>query len=138
MANSITIRKFVDGTKFLIVSVAFNCDTTAEFTGQLISDPNGSGAGDPVPTWPAGARFTIEEIWYNVNNFDVQLQFDASTVTKIFALPHTGGDSHLDFRCFGGIKDPGGSGSTGKLTLTTVGVTANTSMGQLIIKMRKD
>lgn len=138
MANSITLRKLAEGPRHLVVMATFNIDTTAEFSASTLVDPAGSGTADPVPNYAAGPRFTVEEIWSNLSGFDAYLNFGGAAPTPIFAITSAPGDSHLDFRSFGGIKDATSSTPTGKITVTTIGCTANTDGGTIILKLRKD
>lgn len=138
MANSVTLRKLVEGPKHLVVMAKFNIDTTAEMTDTLFVDPNGSGTCDPVPIMPAAAAFSIEEIWSSVSSMAVVLEFDATTDTPAWVITAGAGNDVYDFREFGGIKDGGGTGATGKIQMTTIGATANVSTGVIILKLRKN
>ncbi len=138
MANSVTLTKLLEGKRHLVIKVDFNIDSTAELTDQVICDPNGTGDTDPVPKLGAVPCLTVEETWHSINNFDVQFEWDAATDVKAFTLSSKTGDAHFDFRTWGGIKDLGGTTPTGKLQLTTLGCTANTSQGFVILKLRKD
>lgn len=134
MANTVTIRKMLDGPKHAIFHVYLASDGAAgELTDQVIIDPT----TDITPALTAGADLTVECIWFQVDGFSVRFEFDATADTPIWMLT-PGTDSFVDFRDMGGIKDSGGAGATGKIQITTTGFTASTDQGTFIIKVRKN
>ncbi|MHB8602191.1 MAG: hypothetical protein ACYC9R_06415 [Nitrosotalea sp.] len=137
MANTVTLRKIIDGPRHMVVHCSLEADGTGEFSAVTLVDPNGSGNGDPVPVLGAGTHFVLDEIWYNLNGFYGLLQFDATTATHLWDI-NTTEAGHLDFRAFGGIKDASGVGATGKILFTSVGVSATVGHGTLILKLRKE
>lgn len=130
MANTVTLRTLVDGPKTAVVHVHLLCDgASGELTDQVVVDVS---TFSPVPT-----KVTIEEVWYSLVGFDAMLEFDATADKAAWKLGSSD-SGYIDFRCFGGLKDNSGSGSTGDVVLTTAGFTAATDEGTLIIKVRKD
>lgn len=137
MANTVTIRKLMEGAKSVVLHVYLKCDgASGELTDQVLLDPT----TDVTPALTAASKFTIEEIWYDLSGFDAQLEYDATTDTPIWTLVGASGTTgeHKDFRSFGGIRDSGGAGATGKIQVTTTGFTAATDQGTIILRIRKE
>lgn len=67
------------------------------------------------------AEASLKQIWLSGNDCTVRLEWDQDTDSPVFAGGPQNG-SHWDFRGFGGITNPGGTGATGDLTLTTAGL----------------
>jgi hypothetical protein len=138
MANSITKRILYQETnsKRVVLQVTIKGDGSGEETNTVLFDP----AVDASPVMPAAAGLTIDEICGNIQLFDILLAFKGTTNTPIFLINRAPGDSFLDFRQFGGIKDNTGAGATGQIIMTTTGLTAASTAGQatFIIAFRKD
>lgn len=63
-------------------------------------------------------RGKVMQIWASGSGCQLQLEWDQSTDSPIACLdPSTAG--YLDFRSFGGISNPGATGATGDVVLTT-------------------
>ena len=64
------------------------------------------------------AKGRLSEIWVSGSDCIARLEWDQTTDSPVFvANPSNGG--YWDFRSFGGFKNPGGTGATGDLVLTT-------------------
>jgi len=135
MANTVTIRKLVEGAKDAWFYVYLKCDgASGELTDQVLIDPATSfNSRYPTPT-----KLTVLELKYTFVGFDGMLEFDATTDDAIWKLSSTGNDPDICLSDFGGITDPQSSGSTGKIQITTTGFTAATDEGTLVIRVRKD
>ena len=112
----------------------------------------GSGVGDDLENFvlldpvadlglTTDSRFSIEEVLFNFAGFDATLSFDTGLLTKnmIWVLPE-GAANYIDFRPFGGFKDraaDGGDG-TGKILISTLGLSSANDFGSLLLKIRKD
>lgn len=135
MANTVRITKLLEGPKTAVFHVFLQSDgSSGELTDSVLIDPTTSFS----PALPATNAMTIEEIWYQLDGFAALLEFDATTDVGVVTLSSAPGDSHFDFRSFGGIKDFAGSAATGKLQVTTNGFTAATDNGFIIIQVRKN
>lgn len=130
MANTVTIRKIVDGVRNAVLHVYVASDgVTGELADQVVVDASAlSGA----PT-----KLTIEELQWAFTGFSGTLEFDATTDSPAAAL-FDGQSGVLDFCSFGGIPDPLAAGTTGDILLSTTGFSAAGDAGILIIKVRKD
>lgn len=130
MANTVTLRTIEDGPNRAIVHAYLKSDgTSGELTDQVVVDVS--------TLTPAPTKVTIEKMWYSLVGFDGMLEFDA-TADKAGWKIQQGTDTHMDFTCFGGIKDDTGAGSTGDVLLTTAGFTAATDEGTIVIQVRKN
>lgn len=60
-----------------------------------------------------------------------RLEWDASTDVPILSFdPSTSSD--MDFSCFGGIRNPGGTGATGDILLTTANLDAGDEVSLIL------
>lgn len=135
MANTVTITKLLDGPRNAAFHIYLKSDgSSGELSSQVLIDPTTSVS----PALPAGATFTITEIWYSNVGFDSLLSWDASSSTAAWKIPAASDSNHISFDNIGGIKDRSGSGATGKLVISTNGFTEATKEGTMIIKVRKD
>lgn len=64
---------------------------------------------------------SLKQVWLSGNDSVIKLEWDQDTDSPAFVgNPSNGG--YWDFRQFGGISNPGGTGATGDLVLTTTGL----------------
>jgi len=117
-----------NGTRKYVIRLTNASDSTGE-TGVTKVDISGlTGPNGSSPT-----RTVIEEIEYDVQGFSsVRLYWDHTTDDEIAMLSGTG---YKDYRPYGGLVDPGSSGGTGDILLTTIGATT-TSTYSILISMR--
>ncbi len=73
----------------------------------------------------------LKQVWLSGNDCVVRLEWDQSTDSPAFAAGPSNG-SYWDFRGFGGIPNPGETGATGDLTLTTSGLDSGDEVFLLI------
>lgn len=136
MANTVSITKILDGVRSAVFHIYIKSDgATGDMTDQVIIDPS----TDLVPALGAIPSLSIEQIWYDLSGFDARLEFDYLIEdTAVWTL--SGGNGvHMDFSHFGGLKDRSNVlDGTGKLMITTNGLTAAGDNGTIIIKVRKD
>ena len=66
----------------------------------------------------SSGRGKLMQVWASGSSCQLQLEWDQTTDSPIAVLdPATAG--YLDFRSFGGISNPNGTGATGDVLLTT-------------------
>lgn len=65
------------------------------------------------------AKGSLMQVWLSGDASIMRLEWDQTTDSPAFAGDPTNG-LHYDFRGFGGITNPNGSGATGDLLLTSV------------------
>jgi hypothetical protein len=133
MPHTVKIIKELDGERHIILRVFIKSDgVSADLAGLTVLDPKLT----PSPTLPAKPFCTIEEIWFDLDGFDMRLDFDDLTDPPAWTISQSSGN-YIDFRSFGGIVDRSGLDGTGKLLLSTFGLDNANKQGTLIIKMRK-
>ena len=117
MANTVATRTLHGGatTKRIVREIHIISDGTEE-TDTVIYDNSAfvadTSKGKLTRMWLTGA-FTGA----------VRLEWDQTTDSAIVSLG-TSNAGYYDFRCFGGIDNPAGTGATGDLTLTTTALAA--------------
>lgn len=76
-------------------------------------------------------RGSLAQVWVSGSASVCRLEWDQTTDSTAIAVdPAHGG--HYDFREFGGIKNPAGSGATGDLVLTTAALDSGDEVTILI------
>lgn len=127
MANTITTQTIVDGAKNLVTKTTILGDGTGEETATLLIDASTfSGAPD---------KLKIVRIQAYLTGFSVKLLWDATTDVTAIELP-AGGDLSMDFEKFGGLINNAGTGVTGDIMFTTVGLGAGDT-GTIVLEMKK-
>ncbi len=123
MANTITTIFSLNGSRNFLARIEITGDGSGDETGTVVLDPaNMTG----VPT-----TFKIKSINANLDGFSGSLKWDATAPTLALALPTY--DTEMDFFESGApLTNDAGAGITGKLTLTTQGLTA-TGTGTIVI-----
>lgn len=123
MANAIVTTFPINGSRNFVARIDITCDTAAEFSAADIIDvANLTG----LPK-----KFKIKGIAWQFTDFYAKLMWDATADVQAVALNQYEGD--IDFFCTGApLLNNAGAGVTGKLQITTKGVTA-TSAGTIII-----
>lgn len=64
------------------------------------------------------SKGSLQQVWVSGDAAVLRLEWDQTTDSPAFAML-AGTPSHVDFRHFGGIHNPNGTGATGDLVLTT-------------------
>lgn len=123
MANAIVTTFPINGSRNFVARIDITCDTAAEFSAADIIDvANLTG----LPN-----KFKIKGITWQLTDFYAKLMWDATADVQAVALSQYEGD--MDFFSTGApLLNNAGAGVTGKLQITTKGVTA-TSAGTIII-----
>jgi hypothetical protein len=136
MANTVTVTKLQDGERHAIFHVFIKSDgSSGDMVDQVIIDP----AIDFDPALPLKPCMTVCELWYDLSGFDARLDFSYLTSDTPAWTLSAGNGVHMDFTPFAGLKDRSGSlDGTGKLMVSTNGLTAAGDNGTIVIKVRKD
>ena len=136
MSNTVTITKILDGARSAVFHVFIKSDgASGDLTDHVLIDP----AVDFDPAMSQKPVMTIEQLWYDLSGFDARLEFDYLTDDTAAWTLSGGNGVHMDFCHFGGLKDRSNVlDGTGKLMLSTNGMTAASDNGTIIIKVRKD
>lgn len=132
MPNTIAITKTNDGDRNVIVQVFLRADGSGDEDGYVVIDPR----DDLSPSRPQKPTFAIQEIWYDLDGFNMALSFDGLTEAPVWTLSQ-GASNHLRFDRFGGLVDRSGVDGNGKLLLSTVGFDTEGKQGSIVLKLRK-
>ena len=132
MSNTIAITKTNDGDRHVIVQVFMQADGSGDESGHVLIDPY----EDLSPSLPRKPVFAIQEIWYDVDGFNMTLSFGGLVDVPVWTLSQ-GSGNHVRFDRFGGLVDRNGEDGDGKLLLSTVGFDAVGKQGSMVIKLRK-
>src|SRR6185503_3989170 len=132
MSNTIAITKTNYGDRHVIVQVFIQADGSGDESGHVLIDPY----EDLSPSLPRKPVFAIQEIWYDLDGFNMTLSFGGLVDTPVWTLSQGSGNS-ICFDCFGGLVDRNGDDGDGKLLLSTVGFNTVGKQGSMVIKLRK-
>ena len=125
MANTITTSYPLNGSRFFTAKIDIVCDTAAELTAQTIIDV-ANITGTP-------ADFKIRNISWQLSDFSARLLWDATTDVTALALNQYEGDLEFFEKTGAPLINNSGAGKTGKLLITTKGITTS-STGTIIIR----
>lgn len=131
MANVFSLQTIHDGPRNLIVQLDIVGDGSGEQTATDFIDIS-TYASVPLQGAPTGC--VIKKIKSTLEGFSAKLLWDASTDVEAFLLGQTSVD--MDFSDFGGLVNNSGSGKTGDILITTVGLGSGDS-GTIILTLRK-
>lgn len=111
MTNTVTQRTVSGGgsDKNIIRTIHIASDGSEE-TDLIVYD-NSTFCNDVT-------KGNLKQVWLSGNAATMRLEWDQSSDSPAFAGGPENG-THWDFRGFGGIPNPNGSGATGDLLLTT-------------------
>lgn len=114
MTNTITQRTLMGGgsERNIIRSIHIVSDGTEE-TDLVVYD-NSAFINNT-------SKGKLRKVWISGSDCVVRLEWDQSTDSPAYA-GNPASDDFTDFSAFGGIKNPGGTGATGDLVLTTSGL----------------
>lgn len=124
MANTITQRTLMGtGNERNVYRLIHIVSDGSEETDLVIYD-NSTLQADT-------SKGRLMQVWLSGSSCVARLEWDQDTDSPAFAGDPSNG-AHWDFRGFGGIGNPNGTGATGDLTLTTSGLDANDELMVLI------
>ena len=130
MAATVTIQKIHDGISRVVQKI-----TIAGDAGGDVSPADNSYLASPATFTPAATRVRIDRIQSTLAGFWATLYWDATTDVMILDLP-ADTDVDKDYSVFGGLTPTGAAGQTGRIQLTTSGLTSNKT-GHIILHMTK-
>lgn len=125
MANTITNTRLLDGGRRVVQYITLASDGTQE-TDTVIYDSS-VVATSLGKTDPLNSR--IKSIKYSTSSAlgVVKLNWDATTKVLAYSMPRSA-ELHHCFDDIGGLKNTGGAGITGDVTLTTTGLVTGDSL----------
>jgi hypothetical protein len=136
MAHKVVVTKLIDGPRHAVIHVYVRSDgASADLTDYVLIDP----ATDLTPSPGGVPSLTIEHLQYDLSGFNAELEFEYLTDDTGAWVMADGSAGCFDFGSFGGLKDRSNVlDGTGKLMLTTSGLSNAGDKGTVIIKVRKD
>lgn len=138
MAHTVNIFKMFDGPSHVVLHCFLQSDgLSAELTNFVLLDP----MVDLDPVMSHRQNLIVKQLWYEISGFTATFAFDAPTPWPFWTLT-PGVDSSHDWRFFGGIRDHASAGTlgldaSGKLLISTQGLTAPTSCGAFVLWLEK-
>lgn len=130
MANTVNIKKLLDGRRNAVIKVFLGSDGAA---GELADQV----AVDVSTLLGAPAKVHLTKLQFALRGFDALLEWEATADVPILTLtPELGGE--LCFEDFGGLSNDAGAGVTGDISITTTGFTAAGDVGWIIFHVTKD
>lgn len=133
MTNTIAKQTLADGERNLVVKVHITGDASGDEAATQLIDVSSYNANTLGQT-PAQVRIMrIHSIV--LNDFDIQLLWDATTDDKIVEVNGDTASNDLDYSRFGGLYNPESSGFTGDIMFTTTGL--GSEDGSFIMEMIK-
>lgn len=136
MSNTVTVTKLVEGPRSAYFHVYLRGDgSSGDLVDQVLIDP--ATDFDPAQAKP-GMRMSLRAIWYGTAGFDCLLKFQAGVGGyPVWVLPAGTSSEHICLNKFGGIQDRSGIDATGRLLLSTTGLTTTADQGSLVIQVNK-
>jgi len=125
MVGTITIQKFIDGSRNIVIKAAIGGD--ADLTNAVLFDASTYN----VPS----INNKLMKVEYGFSGFSAKLLWDATSNVDLIALP----DTHLETQCykfFSGILNNAAAGKTGDILITTVGIAAG-DKGHIILYIKQ-
>ena len=133
MAHTIKPTLIINGSKVAVIHYYISSDGLSDdLSSEIILEPGDLNGSETKPF-----NYTVNQIWSTLVGFQAMLGFDSVEPQETWVLA-PGGDSHVDFRCFGGLKDRTVDvDSTGALLLTTLGLQDPAAKGVVILEIKK-
>ena len=137
MANTITstILNKSAGSREIVYQWVLSSDGSNE-TATVIHDSSvvatAIGIADPLTCHILQVKSSMAV----ASTARVKLLFDATSALLAIPIPNNNSEIDQDFRDFGGLKDIGGAGITGDITITTTGLASGDQiLLVLVVKM---
>jgi len=128
VANTITTTVLLDGPRRATVQIDIVGDASGDEASTEVLDISAALAmGDRT-------EVKIDRIQAHLDNFGAILEWDATANVIAWALS-AGGDSDMNFRSHGGIRNSSGAGKTGDIDLTTTDL--GSEYGSIILHLVK-
>ncbi len=117
MANTVQLQTIHDGLRTLIVKCNIIGDGSGEETATMLIDIS-TYASMPNQGTPTSCAIDKIQAW--IEGFSVRLLWEADT--DVAAIQLQQGETEQDFRHSGGLINNAGTGVTGDIKFTTVGL----------------
>ena len=132
MAHTVTTTKIYTGDRLAIFHVYLGSDgQSADLTDEVIIDPVVDLGLDTK------ARMGIEHMIFGLSTgLAVRVEFDTGLVDDKMIWVLTEHVSFVDFRPISSLRDKSGLDGTGKLQITTTGLSVANTQGSMTIQVR--
>jgi hypothetical protein len=120
-APALNITELSESERTVILRANITEGGDADLTNLVLADITNYAA-----VGPTAVALSINRVWWSLENMNVSLKFEADTPIKALTLS---GNGSYDFNQINGVKNPGGSGSTGSILLDTYGIAINSALG---------
>ncbi len=130
--NTLDIKTILSGTKDLVLAIYIKSDGgDGDFDQEVLVDPADYGV-------EKGRRLRLVKVDYSFSGFDGVLEFDAGESEPNFKwVLSESSNMAVNFNDWGNLIDDSGMDGTGKLLLSTVGLTSSTDQGSILLHLRK-
>ena len=128
MANSIVKQTIVDGSRNLVVKIHIEGDGSGDETATVLIDASSYT--------PASTDIKITGIHSALTGFTADLLWDATANVSILNIPDYEYNLDTGIRHFGGFPNNAGTGKTGDILITTIGLGAG-DHGTITLEMKK-
>ena len=131
MANTVNITTVNDGPRNICIHVYIASDgASGDITDQVLIDPADYGL-------PSTTRFGVQGIEYNFSGMSARIEFDSGLVDDNLIWVLGENNSSADLDRVGGLVDRSGLDGTGKIQITTTGLSSLGDEGSLLLCVRK-
>jgi len=134
MANIVDCQITNESEAAVTIRVYLQGDGTS---GELLNVPL-LAVSELTPKLLTQAYLGVEEIWYNITNFTVQLSYKTITGPVPFWTLNPSTSNYQDFARFGSLVDTSGMFAQGQLLISTKGFSSPASQGSLVIRLEKN
>jgi hypothetical protein len=124
MANTITQRTVIGGGSDRNIYRLINIVSDGTEETDLVVYDNSSLVNDVT-------KGSVAQVWMSGDSCNVRLEWDQTTDSPVISADPAS-NLHFDYRCFGGITNPNGTGATGDLLLSTADLDAGDEVTILI------
>lgn len=131
MAHKVIVTPTVQGHHSVVHVYIESDGASADLVDQVLIDPVAD------LKLKSSARPVVEGVCHSFVGFDARLEFDSGLVddNMIWVLSSQSA-GEVDFVPYSGLKDLSGLDGTGKLQITTSGLSSAGSMGSMFIRLR--
>jgi len=130
--NTFNKKIINDGSKYIVLAVYIKSDgASGDFDGEVLIDPVDFGLKE-------GYRLRLQEVDYSFSGFDAVLEFETGeSWTNLKWVLSESSNMAVDFQKWGNLIDDSPFTGSGKLLISTTGLTSSTDQGSLFLRVSK-
>jgi hypothetical protein len=137
MSNTVDTATLIDDQRRLVLQINITGDGSGELTGAVLVDPANYANTTQPWTYPAKPlEFRIEYCHHSLVGFSAALIWDATTAVQALVMPANFTYEYDGCR-YSGIRNDAGAGKTGKILITTSGLSTAGGKGTIILELLK-